>query len=157
MGSPIKWNDYFKLDNITVLPCPHRPNWKYHHFDIVATKPFDIFVNKRHKYSLEKLMVYYPVNVPISIGNCCKLIIQQLPITVPQIAPKQCFYGEGIPSIDYIVRWLRGLIRGDNNTSHMYTTAFEYMNVYVYMLRTFHALNGYLGDDLFMKFYNAVD
>lgn len=135
----MNWIDYFDIEIVKVDVCPNIKGWKYYHFSIKSTMPFK---NKDLK-----------TDVVLLNGHSCNLIVQILPLDKDHIAPHQCWYGESMPSKEYIVSWLHGMIRGEIDVSYMCHTYFQFINYYVYMTRTFHAVKQYLGNELFLKFY----
>jgi hypothetical protein len=157
----MEWTEFFDVCNVRVVPCKYKPEWSYHYFEIAATRPFDTLVKARKNEItstdfLKRLMVFFPTDIPIVAGDSCTLLVRQVPIQVPIIAPSQCWYSDKMLSKYDVVWWLRSLIRGEQNITGMWDSYFQYINYYMYMIRTFHALHAYLGDELFHRFYHDV-
>lgn len=157
----MEWTEFFDVCNVRVMPCPNKPEWSYHYFEIAATKPFDTLIKARKNEItsndyLGRLMVFFPMDIPMMTGNSCSVIVRQMPIHVPVIASSQCWYSDKMLSREDVIWWLRSLIRGEQNMTWMCDNYFQYINNYMYMTRTFHAVHAYLGDELFNKFYYDV-
>lgn len=155
------WSDYFDITNISYIPySPEYPQWKYYSFNVVATKPFELFNLLQHancnfeQYS-DRIGVFIPRNIfQVELTNC-NIIVQHKPIVPPNIIHIQHWLNVNMPDKHTVITYLRNLIKGDHSIMLFKQDFIDVLNHQILTHRTYHTLHAYLGTELFGEFYHG--
>lgn len=140
----MNWVDYFEIEPLQSFPCPNVEGWSYHYFNVLAKKEFTMYKNLEKK------------EIGIIQGHTCGIVLQMLPLKPQQIATNMCWYGQTLPPIEFTIHWLQCILNGTLNIYQLCRSTFDYVDYYAYSIRTFDAIQTYLGEELFKDFFYGL-
>lgn len=153
------WTDYFDITDISCIPySPEYPEWKYYSFQVIATKPFELFgtlqnvIDDYSEYT-KRVSVFIPATITQLDMYNCNILVQHKPIIPPTIINIKYWFNTNMPDKETVINYMRSLIKGEASVMLLTQEYADLLDHHVLSHRTYHALHAYLGTELFGEFY----